>query len=185
MRRPASGPHASVGAGVLPLEALVAGPRVRGQPHHDAAVSARLSTVRQEGCEPCARSTRTTTARMLHPKTGRRFIGMNPPLAVLTALELLATSPHAMACQWFGTQLERDLGASRLMIGTQAAGQPTYVRPFRPRRSRTTHSSIGARHASARWSSSCRTSVRTLACVGRSETRRTATDWWRPVLQAS
>lgn len=37
-----------------------------------------------------------------------------------------------MACRWFGTQLECDFGARRVLIGTQAADEPTYVRPFRP-----------------------------------------------------
>src|SRR5262249_4162049 len=40
-------------------------------------------------------------------------------------------APRASAaCRWFGTQLECDLGASRVTIGTQVADEPSYARGF-------------------------------------------------------
>jgi hypothetical protein len=57
---------------------------------------------------------------------------MKPTLGVLMVLGILAAAPPAVACRWFGTQIECDLGASRAVIGTQAAAEPTHVRPFRP-----------------------------------------------------
>jgi len=45
---------------------------------------------------------------------------------VLTTVCVLAAASRASAaCRWFGTQLECDLGASRVVIGTQAADRPT------------------------------------------------------------
>jgi hypothetical protein len=45
---------------------------------------------------------------------------------VLTLAGALAAAPRASAaCQWFGTQLECHLGASRVVIGTQTAEEPT------------------------------------------------------------
>jgi len=59
---------------------------------------------------------------------------LNSRVRVLIVLGVLAAAPRgAAACRWFGTQLECDLGASRVVIGTQAADEPTYARPFRPR----------------------------------------------------
>ena len=52
-------------------------------------------------------------------------------LLVLIMVGVLAAAPRASAaCLWFGTQLECDVGASRVVIGTQAAGEPTYARSF-------------------------------------------------------
>jgi hypothetical protein len=52
-------------------------------------------------------------------------------LTALIMVGVLTAAPRASAaCRWFGTQLECDLGTSRLVIGTQAAGEPTYARPF-------------------------------------------------------
>jgi hypothetical protein len=57
---------------------------------------------------------------------------MKPAMGVLIVLGTLAAASRAVACQWFGTQLECDLRSSRVVIGTQAADEPTYVQPFRP-----------------------------------------------------
>src|SRR5438445_11286928 len=52
---------------------------------------------------------------------------------VLMALVLLGTATRApAACRRFGTQLECALGASQLLIGTQAAAEPAYARTLRP-----------------------------------------------------
>ena len=54
-------------------------------------------------------------------------------LLVLMALVLLGTATQApAACRRFGTQLECALGASQLLIGTQAAAEPAYARTLRP-----------------------------------------------------
>jgi len=53
-------------------------------------------------------------------------------LLVLMALVLLGTATQApAACRRFGTQLECALGASQLLIGTQAAAEPVYARTLR------------------------------------------------------
>jgi hypothetical protein len=53
-------------------------------------------------------------------------------MPVLIMVCVLAAASHASAaCRWFGTQLDCDLGASRVVIGTQAADEPTYARSFR------------------------------------------------------
>jgi hypothetical protein len=53
-------------------------------------------------------------------------------LCTLVALGLLGVSPRAWAsCRWFGTQLECELGGRPLLIGTQAAAEPSYARAFR------------------------------------------------------
>ena len=50
-------------------------------------------------------------------------------LPMLVMAGVLAAAPRASAaCRWFGTQLECDVGASRVVIGTQAAEAPTYGR---------------------------------------------------------
>jgi len=52
-------------------------------------------------------------------------------LTMLIMVAVLAAAPRASAaCRWFGTQLECELGASRVTIGTQAADEPTYARAF-------------------------------------------------------
>lgn len=75
---------------------------------------------------------------------------MNPALSVLIVLGILAAAPQAVACRWFGTQLECDLGASRVVIGTQAEDKPTYVRPFRPRSFHGDDELVGDRAAPGR-----------------------------------
>ena len=48
-------------------------------------------------------------------------------LLVLIMVGVLAAAPRASAaCLWFGTQLECDVGARRLVIGTQAAEEPIH-----------------------------------------------------------
>jgi len=50
-------------------------------------------------------------------------------MRVLIMVGVLAVAAHASAaCQWFGTQVECGVGASRVVIGTQAATVPTYAR---------------------------------------------------------
>ena len=54
-------------------------------------------------------------------------------LPALIMVFVLAAASHASAaCRWFGTQIDCDLGASRVVIGTQAADEPTYARSFQP-----------------------------------------------------
>ena len=52
-----------------------------------------------------------------------------PVLIVLGVLT--AAAPAFAACRWFGTQMECELGESRVVIGTQAAEEPGYARSFR------------------------------------------------------
>ena len=55
------------------------------------------------------------------------------PMPVLIMVCVLAAASHASAARrWFGTQLECDLAANRVVVGTQAADEPTYARSFRP-----------------------------------------------------
>jgi hypothetical protein len=55
------------------------------------------------------------------------------PVPVLIMVLVLAAASHASAaCRRFGTQLDCDLGASRVVIGTQVADEPTYAGSFRP-----------------------------------------------------
>jgi hypothetical protein len=52
-------------------------------------------------------------------------------MPVLIMVGVLAVAAHASAaCGWFGTQVECGVGASRVLIGTQAAKVPTYARSF-------------------------------------------------------
>src|SRR5438093_13489917 len=69
-------------------------------------------------------------ARMMQSRTVGRFIEMTR-LPVLIMVSVLAAAPRASAaCRWLGTRLECDVGASRVVIGTQAADEPTYARSF-------------------------------------------------------
>jgi hypothetical protein len=50
-------------------------------------------------------------------------------MRMLIMVGVLAVAAHApAACRWFGTQVECGVGASRVVIGTQAATVPTYAR---------------------------------------------------------
>src|SRR5579864_9269292 len=51
--------------------------------------------------------------------------GMTRFLVLILAGALAAAPRASAACQWFGTQLECHLGASRVVIGTQTAEEPT------------------------------------------------------------
>ena len=71
-------------------------------------------------------------------------------LPILLMVGVLAAAPRASAaCRWFGTQLECDLGARRVVIGTQAAEEPTYARSF-PIRSFHGDSAFPDDHAASR-----------------------------------
>ena len=49
-------------------------------------------------------------------------------LPILLMVGVLAAAPRASAaCRWFGTQVECDLWGSRVVIGTQAAEEPTHA----------------------------------------------------------
>jgi hypothetical protein len=49
-------------------------------------------------------------------------------LPMLIMVGVLAAAPRpSAACRWFGTQLECDVGANRVVIGTQAADEPRYA----------------------------------------------------------
>jgi len=57
----------------------------------------------------------------------RRFMEMR----VLIMVGVLAVAAHASAaCRWFGTQLECGVGTGKVVIGTQAAYEPTCARSF-------------------------------------------------------
>jgi hypothetical protein len=45
---------------------------------------------------------------------------------------VLATSAPVLACRWFGTQLDCPVGKSHVVIGTQAAEEPSYRSSVRP-----------------------------------------------------
>jgi hypothetical protein len=63
-------------------------------------------------------------------------------MRVLIIVGVLAAASQASAvCRWFGTQFECGLGANRVVIGTQAAAEATYARPF-PIRSFDSHSGL-------------------------------------------
>src|SRR5690242_5730341 len=48
-------------------------------------------------------------------------------LRILTMIALICAAPGtSAACRWFGTQLECDFPTGRVMVGTQAAAEPTY-----------------------------------------------------------
>jgi len=47
------------------------------------------------------------------------------PVLIILAGVLAAAPRTSEACQWFGAQLECHVGASRVVIGTQAAEEPT------------------------------------------------------------
>jgi hypothetical protein len=52
-------------------------------------------------------------------------------MRVLIMMSVLAAASQASAlCRWFGTQLECGSGATRVVIGTQTALEPTYLRSF-------------------------------------------------------
>src|SRR5213593_2450671 len=54
-------------------------------------------------------------------------------LFALLALGLFGATPEASAaCQWFGTQLECDLGGSQVRIGTQEVTEPAYAGALQP-----------------------------------------------------
>ena len=57
---------------------------------------------------------------------------MTSTLRTLTVLGVLAIGTPASACRWFGTQIECRLGQNAVVIGTQAAEEPSYVAPLRP-----------------------------------------------------
>jgi len=58
-------------------------------------------------------------------------------LGFLVMFAVLATAPHASAACWqFGTQLQCNVGSSRVVLGTQAAEEPRSgralpIHPFR------------------------------------------------------
>ena len=49
---------------------------------------------------------------------------------LIVAVVLTATPRESAGCRWFGTQLECDVGGSRVVIGTQAAQERSYARSF-------------------------------------------------------
>ena len=49
---------------------------------------------------------------------------------LIIAVVLTATPRESGACRWFGTQLECNVGGSRVVIGTQAAAGRSYARSF-------------------------------------------------------
>ncbi len=54
-------------------------------------------------------------------------------LSVLTMVGVLVVASHASAaCRRIGTQLDCDLAASELLIGTQAADASTHSKSLRP-----------------------------------------------------
>jgi len=59
-------------------------------------------------------------------------------LVLITIGALAVASPASAACRLFGTQLECDLGANRVLLGTQRAHEPTYAGSFMPQAFRGT-----------------------------------------------
>ena len=51
------------------------------------------------------------------------------PMLIMVGVLAVAANASA-ACRWLGTQLECGVGASRVVIGTQAAKEPTYAPSF-------------------------------------------------------
>jgi len=55
-----------------------------------------------------------------------RITKMTPRAPFLVVLGVLATAwPVYASCGWFGTQLECDLGASQVVVGSQVADAPS------------------------------------------------------------
>jgi hypothetical protein len=70
-------------------------------------------------------------ARMMHSSGAKRRSTEMIRSLVLILVGVLAAPPGASAtCGWFGTQLECHVGTSRVVIGTQAAEEPTHARSF-------------------------------------------------------
>jgi hypothetical protein len=54
-------------------------------------------------------------------------------LSTLVVFGLLSVTTNASAaCRRLGTQLECELGGRQVLIGTQAAAEPSYAQVFRP-----------------------------------------------------
>jgi len=68
-------------------------------------------------------------------------------LALITICTLAVASPASAACRWFGTQLECDLGANRVLMGTQRAHEPTYAGSLTPQAFRGTDALLVIRPA--------------------------------------
>ena len=49
---------------------------------------------------------------------------------LIIAGSLAAASSASAACGWLGTQLQCDVGSSRVVIGTQLTGEPTPAASF-------------------------------------------------------
>ena len=63
---------------------------------------------------------------------------------------LLAAATPALACRWFGSQLECDLGGRHVVIGTQTETAPRYGRTFRPQSLRGDDALLGDRERTVR-----------------------------------
>jgi hypothetical protein len=70
------------------------------------------------------------------------------PVLIMVCV-LAAASRASAGCLWFGTQLDCDLAASQVVIGTQAADEPTVSRSFWPRPFHGTDRRLDDRAASA------------------------------------
>jgi hypothetical protein len=67
------------------------------------------------------------------PRDIGRLTPMMRLVRTVMALGLLAAAtPTWAGCRWFGTQLDCDLGASQVVLGTQAEDEPAHARPFAP-----------------------------------------------------
>jgi hypothetical protein len=52
-------------------------------------------------------------------------------LHILMMAGVLAAAPRVSeACRWFGTQLECEFGGNPVVVGSQAADEPTYAKSF-------------------------------------------------------
>jgi hypothetical protein len=66
-------------------------------------------------------------ARMMHCR--RQEVHPMTRFGLVMIVAVLAAAPHAFAaCRRFGTQLECNIGPSRVVIGTQAAEEPRPAR---------------------------------------------------------
>jgi len=81
----------------------------------------------------------------------RRLIGRaRQVLSLLLMVGVLVAAPHASAaCRRIGTQLDCDLAARQIVIGTQAPDAPTNSTSLRPPRLRGTDPVAGERVAPA------------------------------------
>jgi hypothetical protein len=122
-----------------------------------AELSARMSNRQQDAPSFRAPIHAQRMARMMQFRlsdaiaSDRRFIGMIPRmLSALIMVTILVTASHvSAACRRIGTQLDCDLAATQIFIGTQAADAPTPAGSSPPEPARRTDPRAGDHAAPA------------------------------------